>query len=36
MSEQLVHHLREKLGVDRLYLAGALTKACVMFTAASP
>ena len=34
MSEQLVKHLRN-LGAERLYFAGALTKACVMFSANS-
>ena len=34
MSERLVRHLRN-LGAKRLYFAGALTKACVMFSANS-
>ena len=34
MSERLLDHLR-KLGARRLYFAGALTKACVMFSANS-
>ena len=33
VSERLVKHLREELGVTRLLFAGALTKACVMFSA---
>ena len=34
MSERLLDHFR-KLGARRLYFAGALTKACVMFSANS-
>ena len=35
VSQRLIKHLREELGVTRLYFAGALTKACVMFSANS-
>ena len=34
MSKRLVEHL-QSMGAKRLYFAGALTKACVMFSANS-
>ena len=34
MSKRLVEHL-QSVGAKRLYFAGALTKACVMFSANS-
>ena len=34
MSDRLVNHLKS-MGTKRLYFAGALTKACVMFSANS-